>query len=198
MGKPVFQPLFRRGLDYVVVRPIRISAKVTWPVGRVVKWGELKHFQTRALYQRRRLGPKDSPWTEHMLQSWEDGKPLAKPEVTGPVEPEKSYVIVEPTQTAPVQEPEGSDETGQDQTSQENGQGQTDETAEATETDQTQEPPAAEPLVPVKDGSKWSVPGHEGGFKTKKAAQAFIDKLDTEPEGDGEPPAENGEDEAWD
>lgn len=38
----------------------------------------------------------------------------------------------------------------------------------------------AQPVEPVKQGSKWFVPGNPDGFKTKKAAKAWLAEQETE------------------
>ncbi len=65
------RPGFRAGLTYVVVRPIRISARETLQPGHVIEPGALRRHHMRALNRRRRIGPQGHPYTEYMLSTWE-------------------------------------------------------------------------------------------------------------------------------
>ena len=47
-----------------------------------------------------------------------------------------------------------------------------------------------EPIVPVKEGKKWRVPGHEDLFATKKEAQAHIDAQEASS-------SDDDDDDAW-
>lgn len=62
----VGRPVFKRGLEYVAVRPIKMTSKHTVQPGEPVM---LPTYRLRSLYQRRRIGPKGHPWTEQALAS---------------------------------------------------------------------------------------------------------------------------------
>lgn len=67
----VGRPIFRRGLEYVAVRPIKLTKTHTVEPGQPVT---LPTYRLRSLYQRRRIGPKGHPWTEQSLKN--NGFPL--------------------------------------------------------------------------------------------------------------------------
>ncbi len=64
-----FQGLFRRHNNFVVVKPVRLSGKETLEVGTVIdmKKGNVKWFQLRLWFKRRRIGTKDSEWVNQIL-----------------------------------------------------------------------------------------------------------------------------------
>ena len=64
-----FQGLFRRHNTFVVVKPVRLSAKETLEVGTVIdmKRGNVKWFQLRLWFRRRRIGTQDSNWVNQIL-----------------------------------------------------------------------------------------------------------------------------------
>lgn len=74
----MLRPFFRRGIIYVVVRPLRIGSALVLTPGTEIKPGDFKTFQLRNWYRRRRIGPKDHPWTQAMLQ---DQSTFARPEL---------------------------------------------------------------------------------------------------------------------
>ena len=76
----VGRPVFKRGLEYVAVRPIKLTSKHTVEPGQLVN---LPTYRLRSLYQRRRVGPKGHPWTQQALAS--EGFPL--PFITDTVDP---------------------------------------------------------------------------------------------------------------
>ena len=81
----VGRPIFRRGLEYVAVRPIKMTSKHTVKPGEPVN---LPIHRLRSFYQRRRIGPKGHPWTEQSLKN--NGFPLAYvTDKVAPVEPDK-------------------------------------------------------------------------------------------------------------
>ena len=77
----VARPVFRRGLEYVAVRPIKLTSTVVVNPGERV---ELPSYRLRSLFQRRRIGPEGHPWTEAALGStgfpspWVDQVPEEK------------------------------------------------------------------------------------------------------------------------
>ena len=74
----VGRPIFRRHVEYVAVRPIRLNSTETIQPGEPVK---LRAHQMRSLYLRRRIGPKDHPWTEQALKNPKGmPKPFTSPE----------------------------------------------------------------------------------------------------------------------
>lgn len=93
------RPLFRRGLKYVAIRRIRMTATHFIEPGERV---DLPTYRLRALYNRRRIGPEGHPWTEQCLRHSE-GYP--KPWVTDTLTdaPAASEKPIEPTpQIEPV------------------------------------------------------------------------------------------------
>ena len=62
----VGRPIFRRGLKYVAIRRIKMSAIHIVEPGELVK---LPTHRLRSLYMRRRIGPEGHPWTEQALAS---------------------------------------------------------------------------------------------------------------------------------
>lgn len=73
------RPVFKRVLDYVVVRPIHLRNQ-----GIVIEPGDENYPQTCRLFRKRNLhnrnliGPIGHPWTEYMLERY--GKKVAKVE----------------------------------------------------------------------------------------------------------------------
>ena len=66
------QPLYKRGMKLVVVRPIsRGTSERLEPGHKITAKDEMREFQRRSLYRRRRLGPQGDPWTKMMLESWD-------------------------------------------------------------------------------------------------------------------------------
>ena len=77
------RPIFKRHLEYVAVRRIRLSSKEFIEPGEDVK---LRTHQMRSLYSRRRIGVKGHPWTERALKC--EGFPKSyAPEEAPKVEP---------------------------------------------------------------------------------------------------------------
>ena len=64
-----FQGLFRRHNNFVVVKPIRLCAEETLEVGTVIdmKKGNVKWFQLRLWFRRRRIGTEGSDWVNQIL-----------------------------------------------------------------------------------------------------------------------------------
>ena len=64
-----FQGLFKRHSTFVVVKPIHLNANETLEVGTVIdmKKGNIKWFQLRLWFRRRRIGTKDSEWVNQIL-----------------------------------------------------------------------------------------------------------------------------------
>lgn len=71
------QGLFRRNLEYVAVKPIRLSVKDIIKSGTVIKIGDYKLYQIRRWFALRRIGIKGSEWVKSMLKNNED--PLHNP-----------------------------------------------------------------------------------------------------------------------
>ena len=65
-----FQGIFRRHNKFVVVRTIHLTANDTLEVGTVIdmKRGNVKWFQLRLWFRRRKIGTLDSPWANAMLK----------------------------------------------------------------------------------------------------------------------------------
>lgn len=62
------RPFFRRGMEYVYVKPVRLgSDRVAQPGDEAAG----REFHLRSLYQRRLIGMLDDPWTEHQLAAWD-------------------------------------------------------------------------------------------------------------------------------
>lgn len=74
------QGFFKRAGEYIAVRPIKLSSRVTLEPGASVDM--LRVFQLRYLFKNRRIGHKDSIWAKHMLLLLEAGKANLKPEIT--------------------------------------------------------------------------------------------------------------------
>lgn len=72
----LFQPLFRRGMDLVFVRPFRTS-DISFQPGDPVP-SEFRTFHRRSLYKRRIVGPAGNAWTEAAVRNFGTG---IKPEV---------------------------------------------------------------------------------------------------------------------
>lgn len=70
-----FQGMFRRINKHVVVRPIHLTAKTVLEVGTVIdpEKHNVKVFQLRLWFQRRRIGIVDSPWANAQLEG--DNRP---------------------------------------------------------------------------------------------------------------------------
>ena len=64
-----FQGIFKRHNKFVVVKPIRLTAKDTLEVGTVIdmKQGNVKWFQLRLWFRRRRIGTEGSDWVNQIL-----------------------------------------------------------------------------------------------------------------------------------
>lgn len=61
----IARPTFKRHLEYVAIKRIRLRADEYIEPGEDVK---LRQHHLRSLYSRRRIGPKGHPWTEHVLK----------------------------------------------------------------------------------------------------------------------------------
>ena len=66
-----WQGLFKRGLDYVVVRRIKLTEKDVLQPGTIIKWSErtLKIYHLRSLFRRRMIGIEGSSWANSFLQN---------------------------------------------------------------------------------------------------------------------------------
>lgn len=75
-----FQGIFRRGSTLVVVRPIILSSKCRLEVGTVIdpKKHNIRPFQLRILFRKRRLGTEGSAWANEMIKG--QANPSARPE----------------------------------------------------------------------------------------------------------------------
>ena len=64
-----FQGLFRRNNEFVVVKPVHLTANETLEVGTVIDMakGNVKWFQLRLWFRRRRIGTKDTDWVNQIL-----------------------------------------------------------------------------------------------------------------------------------
>ena len=67
MAGRVGRPIFRRNVDYVAVRPIKLNGTTTLEPGTPVTREQFRLHHLKSLYLRRRIGPKDHPWTIEML-----------------------------------------------------------------------------------------------------------------------------------
>lgn len=165
------RPIFKRGLEYVAVRPIKMTSKHTVKPGEPVV---LPTYRLRSLYQRRRIGPKGHPWTEQALAS--EGFPL--PFITDAVDPgepdeppkfEDQLPITTPEKTVITENDlrrfvsDQAPELSYDDLSDEQKQQAVGELIEAIE-----------PPEPVKIGSQWGYPDvTEEKFRSKKKAKAW-------------------------
>ncbi len=70
-ARPLFKP--RAQKVFVVVRPVRMAARLELQPGTEIAFGDIRRFQLQSLYQRRRIGAKGDDWTNYMLDAW-DGK----------------------------------------------------------------------------------------------------------------------------
>ena len=75
----VAQPIFRRGLTYVAVRPIRMTRGTTVEPGTVI---DLPNYRLRSLHLRRKIGPKGHPWTEYAIKAAKASAKTVKPTVS--------------------------------------------------------------------------------------------------------------------
>ena len=144
MAGRIGRPIFRRSDTHVAVRPIRLTPKDTIEPGQPVK---LRGHQMRSLYLRRKIGPKDHPWT---LQALKSQKGLPKPYIT-------------------PEEPVSSSEGGEAPEIVKDGLGWT---AGGQRFKTKTEATAADLGEPEKDGLVWTA--GEARFKTKKEAEAYV------------------------
>ena len=77
------QCLFRIGLDFVAVKPVRLTSTITINPGERVKGLRRRHL--RSLYRRKRIGVVGDPWTESMLEAWKKRVSGEKPKAKGPI-----------------------------------------------------------------------------------------------------------------
>ena len=96
MGQRLTQPIFKRGMRFTVVRPIRLSRDTVLQPGDSVG---LREAHARSLYQRRRIGPEGSAWTKAMIDLWNAGTPNRMPEAGAEIP--VPYDIIEPSRNAP-------------------------------------------------------------------------------------------------
>ena len=64
-----FQGLFKRHSEFVVVKPIQLTANETLEVGTVIdmRKGNIKWFQLRLWFRRRKIGTRGSEWVNQIL-----------------------------------------------------------------------------------------------------------------------------------
>lgn len=72
--------MFKRSLDFVAVRPIRLTSAEFLQPGQLIDKSKFKVLQLQRWYNMRRIGVKGSEWVNAMLS---DKRSFAKPEVTG-------------------------------------------------------------------------------------------------------------------
>ncbi len=74
------QGIFKRNMNYVAVRPIRLSTSMQILPGFVITPELIKQFQLRTWFRRRRVGHEGRDWTVRMLSiySKEELKEFAK------------------------------------------------------------------------------------------------------------------------
>lgn len=81
-----FQGIFRRHNKFVVVKPIRLSANDTLEVGTVIDMEKdnVKWFQLRLWFKRRRIGTVDSDWANQLIGGARrpEGAPIHKIDTT--------------------------------------------------------------------------------------------------------------------
>lgn len=75
--------MFKKGLEFVAVRPIRLTSTEFIQPGQLIDKNKFKTFQIQRWYNLRRIGVKGSSWASAMLS---DGRSFARPEVTGTVD----------------------------------------------------------------------------------------------------------------
>ena len=65
-----FQGLFKRNAQFVVVKPVHLTLNETLEVGTVIDMakGNVKWFQLRLWFRRRRIGTKGSEWVNQILK----------------------------------------------------------------------------------------------------------------------------------
>ena len=73
--------IFKRGYDFICVRPIQLSTKDFIRPGTLIDKSRYRLYQLRSWYERRRIGVHDSDWSKAMLAQADNA--LALPEVTG-------------------------------------------------------------------------------------------------------------------
>ena len=66
MAKRPSRPIFRHNVKYVAVRPVKLTSKVTLAPGEPV---DLRPHRLRSLFNRKRIGPVDHPWTDWALEA---------------------------------------------------------------------------------------------------------------------------------
>ena len=64
-----FQGMFRRHNKFVVVKPVHLTANETLEVGTVIdmKKGNIRWFQLRLWFKRRRIGTEGSEWVKQII-----------------------------------------------------------------------------------------------------------------------------------
>lgn len=188
MGR-VARPLFYRNKTYVAVRRIHLGS------GQYVEPGEelkgFKVFHLKSLHQRRRIGPKDHPWTEMMLGS--TGFPSVNVSDDTPTDPGvmllgsnvlKSAYDIGGKEVAlgeivfHAQESSGlsvEEWNGLEDRQRETMLAATLQELMANSMSDVPDATKKESVEPVKDGSRWVVPGHEDvKFTSKKKAMEWL------------------------
>lgn len=64
----VHRPIFRRGMELVVVKPVRVSSKTVLEPGTILDPARHPEWHRRSLYRRGYVGPKDHAWTQMALE----------------------------------------------------------------------------------------------------------------------------------
>lgn len=161
------RPLFRRDLEYVAVRPFRLSADHDVERGETVS---LPLHRMRRLWHRRRIGPKGDPWTEAMLNSegWPSVRHHVAEDAEGPEEAEQEEVSASPQAVVDAIN-----------------------TSEGTRTIMDvieRNPPAIHRLLshtqPIKTGSQWAIPDQTDElFESEEKAIAWLEWKQSQIEG---------------
>jgi len=74
------QEIFRSHNEFTVVRPIKLSTTENLEMGDQIDKSLFRLFHLKSLYNRRKIGVKDAPWTISMLENPE--KSNFKPELS--------------------------------------------------------------------------------------------------------------------
>lgn len=69
MAQKISRPLFKRSMEFVAVRRIRVGTDSYIEPGTELSKKDFRLFHLRSLYNRRRIGPKDHRWTENVLKT---------------------------------------------------------------------------------------------------------------------------------
>lgn len=166
MTTRVGRPIFKRGVDYVAVRPLSLG------VGHQLNPGDkvdLPVHRLRALYTRRRIGPAGHPWTDQAIAT-QGGYPLLMPQVSSDPVPDD--------QSGSDGQGDGSPETPANvpaATVPADTSGVKEDGSSGGDDPSSADDPENDDETPVKVDAGWMLPRlTDQVFATKKAASAWL------------------------